>query len=70
MLDEFADAGGKSGSHSILIIGRGTDDLQAGDIGLSLMKAKTLISAIQAEFVSAHAAEITEKHGEALRRRE
>jgi hypothetical protein len=31
---EFADAGGKSGSHSILIIGRGTDDLQAGDIGL------------------------------------
>jgi hypothetical protein len=57
---EFADAGGKSGSHSGPIIGRGTEDLQAGDIGLSLEEAKTLISAIQEEFVSAQAAEIVE----------
>jgi hypothetical protein len=57
---EFADAGGKSGSHSVLIIGRGTEASQAGDIGLSLDEAKTLISAIQAEFVSAQAAEIVE----------
>ena len=32
---EFADAGTKSGTHQVLIIGRGTDNLQAGDIGLS-----------------------------------
>ena len=57
---EFADAGGRSGSHSLLIIGRGAKDLQAGDIGLSLDEPKTLISAIQAEFVSAQAAEIVE----------
>jgi len=57
---EFADAGGRSGSHGLLIIGRGAKDLQAGDIGLSLDEAKTLISAIQAEFVSAQAAEIVE----------
>jgi hypothetical protein len=31
---EFADAGGKSGSHSVLIIGRGSKDLQSGDIGV------------------------------------
>ena len=52
---EFAE-----GSHSLLIVGRGAKDLQAGDIGLSLDEAKTLISAIQAEFVSAQAAEILE----------
>jgi hypothetical protein len=57
---EFADAGGKSGSHSVLIIGRSAADLQVGDIGLSLDETKTLISAIQAEFVSAQAAEIVE----------
>ena len=57
---EFADAGTKSGSHRVLIIGRGTADLQAGDIGLSLDEAKTLLSAIQDEFVSAQAAEIVE----------
>jgi hypothetical protein len=33
---EFVDAGTKSGTHSVLIIGRDTDNLQAGDIGLSL----------------------------------
>ncbi len=57
---EFADAGGKSGSHGVLIIGRTTEELQPGDIGLSLAEAKTLISAIQAEFVSAQAAAIVE----------
>jgi hypothetical protein len=34
---EFADAGGRSGSHSLLIIGRGAKDLQAGErIGVGL----------------------------------
>ncbi|HEY3654750.1 MAG TPA: hypothetical protein VGL34_07155, partial [Steroidobacteraceae bacterium] len=57
---EFADAGGKSRSHGVLIIGRTAEELQPGDIGLSLAEAKTLISAIQAEFVSAQAAAIVE----------
>jgi len=57
---EFADAGTKSGAHRVLIIGRGAEDQQAGDIGLSLEEAKTLISSIQDEFVAAQAAEIVE----------
>jgi hypothetical protein len=57
---EFADAGTKSGTHQVLIIGRGSEGLEAGDIGLSLEEAKTLISAIESEFVSAQAAEIVE----------
>jgi hypothetical protein len=59
---EFADAGTKSGTHRVLVIGRGSDSLKAGDIGLSLKEAKTLISAIENEFVSAQAAEIVEAH--------
>ena len=58
---EFADAGTKSGTHRVLIIGRAADNLQAGDIGLSLDEAKTLMTAIQEEFVSAQAAEIVDK---------
>src|SRR3981189_3403816 len=57
---EFADAGTKSGTHRVLIIGRGSEGLEAGDIGLSLEEAKTLISAIESEFVSAQAAEIVD----------
>ncbi len=57
---EFADAGTKSGTHRVLIIGRGPESPAAGDIGLSLEEAKTLISAIESEFVSAQAAEIVE----------
>jgi hypothetical protein len=57
---EFADAGTKSGSHRVLTIGRGMQDRQPGDIGLSLEEAKTLISSIQDEFVAAQAAEIVE----------
>jgi hypothetical protein len=57
---EFADAGTKSGSHRVLIIGRGSEDPQTGDIGLSLEEAKTLISSIQDELVAAQAAEIVE----------
>jgi hypothetical protein len=57
---EFADAGTKSGIHRVLIIGRDTDDLQAGDIGLSLDEAKTLVNAVQQEFVSGQAAEIVD----------
>jgi hypothetical protein len=57
---EFADAGTKSGTHHVPIIGRGSEGLEAGDIGLSLEEAKTLITAIESEFVSAQAAEIVE----------
>ena len=57
---EFADAGTKSGTHRILIVGRGSERLEAGDIGLSLEEAKTLISAVESEFVSAQAAAIVE----------
>jgi hypothetical protein len=53
---EFADAGTKSGTHRVLIIGRGSEGLVAGDISLSLEEAKTLISAIESEFVPAQAA--------------
>jgi hypothetical protein len=49
---QFADAGTKSGIHRVLIIGRSADNLQTGDIGLSLDEAKSLISAIPYEFVS------------------
>jgi hypothetical protein len=38
---EFADAGTKSGTHRVLIIGRGPESPAAGDIGLSLEEAKT-----------------------------
>jgi hypothetical protein len=58
---EFADAGTKSGSHRVLIIGRRTGGRQLGDIGLSLEEAKTLMSSIQDEFVAAQAAEIVEE---------
>jgi hypothetical protein len=57
---EVADAGTKSGTHRVLIIGRGSEGQAAGDIGLSLEEAKTLISAIESEFVCAQAAEIVE----------
>lgn len=57
---EFADARTKSGSHRVPIIGRGMQDRQPGDIGLSLEEAKTLVSSIQDEFVAAQAAEIVE----------
>jgi hypothetical protein len=57
---DFADAGTKSGSHRVLIIGRGAEDQQAGNIGLSFEEANTLIGSIQDEFVAAQAAEIVE----------
>jgi hypothetical protein len=59
---EFADAGTKSGSQRILTIGRGPEGMQSGDIGLSLEEAKTLLSAVQEEFVAAQAAESLETH--------
>jgi hypothetical protein len=57
---EFADAGTKSGTHGVLIIGRDLEGIAEGNIGLTLEEAKTLISAIESEFVSAQAAEIVE----------
>jgi hypothetical protein len=57
---EFADAGTKSGTHRVLIIGRAAEGPEAGDIGLSLEEAKTLMGAIESEFVSAQAAELVE----------
>jgi hypothetical protein len=34
---EFPDAGAKSGTHRVLIIGRGTERPEAGDIGLRIL---------------------------------
>jgi hypothetical protein len=59
---EFADAGRKSGSHGILTIGRGLEEMQSGDIGLSLEEAKTLFIAVQEEFIAAQAAQFLETH--------
>src|SRR5258708_12201337 len=57
---EFADAGVKTGTHRVLVIGGCSDTAAPGDIGMSLEEAKTLLSALQWEFVAAQAAEITE----------
>ena len=58
---EFADAGAKTGTHRVLVVG-GSGDLTApGDIGLSLEEAKSVLSSLQWEFVAAQAAEITER---------
>src|SRR5216684_1520552 len=46
---EFADAGTKSGTYRVLIVGRDTDNIKTGDIGLSLDEAKTLINAMAVE---------------------
>jgi len=64
---EFADAGAKSGAHRILTIGRGLEEMQSGNIGLSLEEAKSLVSAVQDEFVAAQAAEIVETHRQCSR---
>jgi hypothetical protein len=45
---EFAEEGTNSATHRVLIIGHGTDDLQAGDISLSVDEAKTLPAALYA----------------------
>jgi hypothetical protein len=58
---EFADAGTKTGIHRVLVVGGCSDTNEPGDIGMSLKEAKTLLSALQWEFVAAQAAEITEK---------
>jgi hypothetical protein len=58
---EFADAGTKTGSYRVLVVGGCSDATAPGDIGISLEEAKTLLNALQWEFVAAQAAEITEK---------
>jgi hypothetical protein len=58
---EFADAGVKTGTHRVLVVGGCSDMAAPGDIGMSLEEAKTLLSALQWEFVAAQAAEITER---------
>jgi hypothetical protein len=57
---EFADAGTMTGKHSVLVVGGCSDTTAPGDIGISLEEAKTLLSALQCEYVAAQAAEITE----------
>jgi hypothetical protein len=47
---EFADAGTKSGTHRVPTIGRSPGARAAGDIGLGLEEAETLMSAIQRHF--------------------
>ena len=58
---EFADAGTKTGSHRVLVVGGCSDATAPGDIGISLEEAKALLNALQWEYVAAQAAEITEK---------
>src|ERR1700730_12823006 len=58
---EFADAGVKTGTHRVLVVGGCSDMAAPGGIGISLEEAKTLLSALQWEFVAAQAAEITER---------
>ena len=50
---EFADAGPKSGAHRILTISRRLEEMQSGNLGLSLEEAKSLVSAVHDEFVAA-----------------
>jgi hypothetical protein len=57
----YADAGTKTGTHRILVVGGGSNTTAPGDIGMGLEEAKTLLSALQWGFVAAQAAEITEK---------
>ena len=42
---EFTGAGGKTGTRQVLIVGRGTEDLLPGDIGMSLEEARVSICA-------------------------
>jgi hypothetical protein len=44
---EFADAGTKTGSHRVLVVGGCSDATAPGDIGISLEEAKTLLNAPQ-----------------------
>jgi hypothetical protein len=60
---EFADAGTMTGKHSVLVVGGCSDTTAPGDIGISLEEAKTLLSALQWQYVAAQAAEITENAG-------
>src|SRR3984957_6572087 len=57
---EFANAGIMTGKHPVLVVGGCSDTTAPGDIGISLEEAKTLLSALQCEYVAAQAAEITE----------
>src|SRR5271166_4532101 len=57
---EFADAGKKTGTHRILVVGGCRNTTALGDIGMTLEEAKTLLSALQWEFITAQAAEVTE----------
>ena len=57
---EFADAGKKTGTHRVLVVGGCRNTTAPGDIGMTLDEAKTLLSALQWEFIAAQAAELTE----------
>ena len=44
---EFADAGTKTGTHRVLVVGGCSDATAPGDIGISLEEAKALLNALQ-----------------------
>jgi hypothetical protein len=50
---EFADAGTRTGTHRVLVVAGCSDATAAGDIGISLEEAKTLLRALQREYVAA-----------------
>jgi hypothetical protein len=51
--EEFADAGTKTGTHRVRVVGGCSDATAAGDIGISLEEAKTVLKALQWEYVAA-----------------
>ena len=50
---EVADNGTKTGTHRVLVVGGCSDATAARDIGISLEEAKTLLRALQWEYVAA-----------------
>jgi hypothetical protein len=57
----FADAGTKTGTHRVLGVGDCSDATASGDIGINLKEAEALLNLLQWEYVTAQAADITEK---------
>jgi hypothetical protein len=58
---EFVDAGTKTGTRDVLVVNRNPEFAESGDIGLSLDEGKQILNFIQQEFITAQAAEITER---------
>jgi DNA-directed RNA polymerase subunit RPC12/RpoP len=58
---EFVDAGSETGTHDVLVVNRNAEFTESGDVGLSLAEGKQILNFVQHEFITAQAAEITER---------